>query len=246
MSRSLSLFIFWLAALSATSAALAQTPPPGEYETHNGWGALSISAGKNGVALFQIDTIGANAHVCSLNGKIKGDTGYAEAGEADPQCFITFKAVPGGFSVSAQTPETCREYCGARAGFEGAYLLPPSGCKPDEREARRSFFTAMYRLENYAQAYESLNSFYKQCGDFLNWIEIDKVRNDLAIAQYHLGQNASCLSILKDTLGATQANEEELSASLPPSDFDSYLPVAQATWFNLKLCGKGGAATRLH
>lgn len=249
MSRPFFSFILWVAVIAATPSALAktpstQTPLPGDYETLRGWGSLYITAAQDGALSFQIDAIGANAHVCSLSGKIKGNRGYTGEEGAEAQCVILFEAVPNGLSVSAQTGEACSNFCGVHAGFEGAYLLPPAGCKQTERWERRDSFTETYRLKDYPRAYETLDSLYRQCGEFMNWVEIDHVRNDLAITQYHLGHKEACLDILKDTIGATQTNEKELG--LPPADLGAYLPVAQATWHNLKLCGKGAAKPQKH
>ena len=88
----------------------------------------------------------------------------------------------------------------------------------------------------YAVAVNALNSFLAQCKDHMNWIEIDQVRNDLALAQYRSGRPASCLATLKATLASGFEGEEDLktgnSVHLPPCDFDNYIPVAKATWFN--------------
>jgi len=240
MSFSFPSFILCIAALATASIARAETPAPGEYETPQGWGTLSVRNSQGGALSFEIQSIGANAHMCDLSGKIKGDKGYtdeegAAAGEAP--CVISFRAVPAGYSVSAETGDACRAFCGARAWFEGDYLAPPPGCKPAERAEQRAGFASQYRAKDYHHAYDTLDAFYQRCGKFLNWVEIDKVRNDLAVTQYHLGHKDACLAILRDTIGARETNEQELS--LPPADLDAYLPGAQATWFNLKLCGKG-------
>jgi hypothetical protein len=234
-------FLVYLAALAAAPAALAQSPAPGDYETEGARGSLSITADVKGALQFQIDYIGRNAHVCDLAGKIKDGTGHAEQWDngAEPPCLITFKPVPGGLEVRAKDEAACTDYCGANVWFEGTYYLPPAGCKPKERTDRRDTFTGLYRSKDYVQAYETLNAFYSQCQKFLNWVEIDAVRNDLAITQYHLGHKDECLRILKDTRAAEEASEEQLT--LPPADLDSYLPVAKATWYNLKLCGKVSA-----
>jgi hypothetical protein len=77
----------------------------------------------------------------------------------------------------------------------------------------------------------------------MNWIEIDQVRNDLALAQYHSGEFQQCLTTLNDTLAGTVKDEVELKSGngnvyLPPCDFDNYIGVAKATWFNKALCTK--------
>nr|WP_238691640.1 hypothetical protein [Xanthomonas arboricola] len=33
-----------------------------------------------------------------------------------------------------------------------------------------------------------------------------------------------------------QAELDQNSTMLPPSDWDAYLPIAKSTWFNRKLC----------
>jgi hypothetical protein len=232
-------FMLCIAALAAAPAASDEMPAPGSYETEGARGSLYIRIAKDGSMKFQIDYVGVNAHVCDLAGKIKGGTGYARdpSGHgAETSCLITFRPVPGGLEVIAQDPNACADYCGANVWFEGSYFLPPAGCKPDERRERRSAFTELYNSKEYARAYETLNAYYNQCRRFLNWVEIDKVRNDLAIAQYHLGHKDECLRILKDTIGAERPDVAQLQ--LPPADLEVYLPVAQATWYNLRLCGK--------
>ncbi len=83
----------------------------------------------------------------------------------------------------------------------------------------------------------------------MGWIEIDQVRNDLALAQYHNGEFQQCLATLNTTLAAKVKNEEELKAGnggvyLPPCDLDNYIGVAKATWFNKTLCTKAMSRRR--
>jgi hypothetical protein len=236
MAYSISSIFVLMVVMTTTHSALAQTPPNGEYLTSSG--SLSIRPGKGGSSTFQIDTVGANFHLCSLNGMVKDGMGYVEDEEkSEPQCLILFTIEKGRINVSTQSDSACRRYCGARAMFEGTYLLPPAGCKLSVREVTRKSFLASYRSKDYSHAYDTLNEMYQQCHDFLNRVEIDSVRNDLAIAQFHLGHKEACLDILKDTIGATQTDEDKLSETrMPPGDFYAYLPIAKATWHNLKLC----------
>lgn len=74
-------------------------------------------------------------------------------------------------------------------------------------------------------------------------IEIDQVRNDIALAQYHKGEFSQCLQTLNATLVADVKDEEELKNGnggvyLPPCDFDNYVEVAKSIWFNKALCSK--------
>lgn len=88
-----------------------------------------------------------------------------------------------------------------------------------------------------------------QCEKSMNWIEVDQVRNDLALAQYHNGDLQQCLATLNSTLAAQAKDEEDLKAGngkvyLPPCDFDNYIDVAKSTWFNKALCTKAIAKSR--
>ena len=75
----------------------------------------------------------------------------------------------------------------------------------------------------------------------MSWIELDQARNDLALSQYHSGEFSQCSKTLGTTLAAEFKDEVQLKAGgpriyLPPCDFDNYIAVARATWFNKALC----------
>lgn len=126
--------LVWLVAFGASAAG----PTPGEYGTKQGWGGLQVSD-KGGARHFEILAVGANGHTCSLEGTLQGDK--AEVRDAsDTPCKLAFKPVAGGFSIAALTQDSCRDYCGMRASFEGDYLKLPAGCTHPERRqpARRS------------------------------------------------------------------------------------------------------------
>ena len=78
----------------------------------------------------------------------------------------------------------------------------------------------------------------------MNWIEIDQVRNDLALSQYHNGEYSQCVETLNATIAGKVKDEAELkggnnsSVYLPPCDFDNYINVAISTWFNKAMCVK--------
>lgn len=234
----LHLMAYAMASLFVGNVTAQQQAATGVYEARGGMSTLKIAQGKDGTLLFVMDTTGANGHVCGLDGRLRGLVGLANVGASQAACVIDFKPGKLSLSVSTSTPEACRIFCGVRAWFEGEYFSPPQGCAATERKARRKAFTERYRAGQYQSALETITAFYTQCADFLDWIEIDAVRNDMAVTQWHLGNKAACLAVLKDTRGARQTNEDALGADLPPADLAGYLPVAKATWFNLKQCAK--------
>lgn len=234
--------------IAASASAVAAQPEirTGQYVRDRDSGTLTIRSDEQNKRTFEIESIGGNCHSCSVSGVIRGSIGHADSWAADgsaSKCIISFSADRSKVVVKPTTGEECRAYCGARAGFEGSYVLPPAACTSADRQAQRDSSLALYRSRRYSQAASTLQTLITRCGEFMNWIEIDQVRNDLALSQYHNSEISQCL----ETLNATQAtkfkDEEELKAGgphvyLPPCDFDNYVGVAKATWFNKALCTK--------
>lgn len=226
-------------ALPLGAGAQASAPRPGSYETEGGWGQLTIKSGNRpGTLGFSIEAIGGNAHTCSVGGTLQGDRGVADDETGPEACAIRFTARGDRIEVKPLTPENCRTFCGARASFDGTYLLPPEGCRPAQRKARRAVFLSAYQARRHAEALSTLSAFQRECGALLSWLEVDRVRNDLAVTLHHLGRDDECLAQLKATRGAQWSTEAEVREGLPPSDADAYLSVAKATWTNQRLCGR--------
>ena len=216
-------------------------PAPGEYATKEGWGSLRIS-GQGSTRRFELSSVGANGHSCTLSGTLQGEAAVVSDGGGEP-CRVAFKPSGGGFDLQALTKDSCRDYCGARADFEGEYVRLPAGCPAAARKQRQATFLADYRGKRYADALTTLDALGKECGDFFDWLERDRFANDRAIALLRLGRRKECLAALDTTIAAGSHDEESLldaldkrGTMLPPSDWDSYLPIAKSTWFNRKLC----------
>jgi len=229
-------------ALVAAKLCAAAAPAPGEYETQRSWGSLRIEAAAGGGLRFSIDTIGGNAHTCSLQGKIENGIGKADDSDAASPCLVTFRAEGGAIEVGSSTPEACRMFCGMRAMFEGSYLLPPKGCKPKERAARKEVFSRQYRGHDWAAALATIEKLDADCGRFFDWVDIDRLQNDRAITLHHLGRSSDCQAVLAKTRAAKYADADALRENMAPADFEAYLPVAKATWHNQKLCRDSASA----
>ncbi|MDH4909873.1 hypothetical protein [Xanthomonas euvesicatoria] len=229
--------LVWLAAFGAMAAG----PTPGEYGTKQGWGSLQVSE-KGGARHFEILAVGANGHTCSLEGTLQGDK--AEVRDAsDTPCKLAFKPVAGGFSIAALTQDSCRDYCGMRASFEGDYLKLPAGCTSAASSRRREAYLRDYRGKRYAEALAGMQAFAGECGEFFNWLDRDRFANDRALTLLRLNRPQECLAALDQTMAGRsrdeasfQAEMDKDSTMLPPSDWDAYLPIARSTWFNRKLC----------
>lgn len=219
---------------------------PGKYILDRGSGELSIRSDTQGKITFQIVSIGANCHMCDVSGVILGNIGYADSlteDDNESKCVISFVANRSKVVVHPLKHDECRVFCGARAGFDGIYSIPPKECTESGKQKIHNQFLSLYRSHHYIQAATILQNQLKQCSTFMNWIEIDMVRNDLALAHYHDGEFQQCLTTLNETLAAKVKNEDELKEGidafyLPPCDFDNYIHVAKSTWFNKALCTK--------
>lgn len=239
-----SLFLF--ANADTLKAKVQSKLQPGKYILDRGNGELTIRLGEQGKLIFEIESVGSNCSSCSVSGVVLGTVGYADSlteDDNESKCEISFVANRSEVVVHPLKHEECRTFCGARAGFDGIYSIPPKECTEVGKQKIHNQFLRLYRSRNFVQAEATLQSHLKQCSTFMNWIEIDEVRNDLALAQYHNGEFQQCLVTLNDTLTAKVKDEAELKEGkdgfyLPPCDFDNYIHVAKLTWFNKALCTK--------
>lgn len=222
-------------ALALLGAGLAQaqfsTPAEGEYvTTEAAWGTLEVQASGK----FRIETIGANGHICDLEGVITNGKAKMEKSA----CHLSFKADGQNVNVTTNGSDACRDFCGMRAGFEGLYRKPPALCVSKSVEASRKKFKKEYVARNYSAALAAINPVATQCKQFLHWIDSGWVLNDLALTQLKLGDRAGCIRTLQDLAPDAALSDEEVKGNYPPTDADMYLPVVQATRTNLKLCAK--------
>lgn len=237
----------FLALIASTAfAGTASTDiRPGKYILTDDSGTLVIRKGEGKKQLtFAIDTMGGNCHLCGVSGVISGNKGQADPWADDasePTCSIAFSAKGTAITVTPLTEAACRNHCGARASFDGTYRLPPAACTAAARQKQRDASLRLHKAGRYSDAAQALEGLIHQCGSFMNWIEIDQARNDIAVAQYRKGEFAQCLTTLSYTRVGHVKDEAELASGngpvfLPPCDFDNYIAVARATWFNRSLC----------
>ena len=245
MLRHILSLAFMFAAIASAEAAPREILP-GQYIRDGDSGTLTIQKNEQNRRIFKIESVGGNCHSCGISGEIRGPTGHANswAGDgSDSKCDIAFSAGRSAVDVNPITQDACRAYCGARGSFDGTYRVPSATCTSTGRQAKRDESLRLYRSRRFSEAANKLQTLTEQCRPFMNRIEIDQVRNDLALAQYHNGNFSQCLQTLNATLAADVKDEDELKSGkgntyLPPCDFDNYISVAKSTWFNKALCAK--------
>ncbi len=140
--------------------------------------------------MFEIESVGANCHYMLVSGTIDAGVGRADSWAddgSDSKCRVLFKKQGAEIQVSTSTAEECRAYCGARASFEGSYRSVRAPCSRSDRQKIRNAFLKLYRSRDFASAAAVLEPMLSQCSEFLDMVESDQIRNDLALAQFHGG-----------------------------------------------------------
>lgn len=237
-------FILALVFLASRADSAPLAPKPGTYLRAHESGALTIQRTEEGKLTFELLSIGGNGHICSFSGFIQGSTGTVDD-EPESSCQIslvqdgTTLAV---YPLNKESEDACRERCGMRASFEGNYRIPSALCSKAGQQARRGEFSGHYNAHRYAQAEKLLDDLLARCSDFMHEVEIDRIRNDIALSQFHQGRHSQCLATLSATRAGQVKNQDELG--LPPLDFDIYIATAKSTWFNQALCNKALKAKR--
>lgn len=236
----------WMGVAGAFVAP-ASAVEPGEYfyvEGGHAHGTLVVRGNR-----FTLDTIGGNCHTCSLSGTLKGNAGVSSDG--GETCHISISGGHGTLRLDSGGADACRTACGARAMFDGEYRKPGAACTDHSRAARLTQARAQYAKKDYAAAETGFTQLIGECSMDMDWIEADRVRSDLALTQYHLGENAKCLATLAQTTAlrnhddSGKGNDKDADASfgLPPCDEENYQPTGKAILHNAALC-KAPAAAR--
>jgi hypothetical protein len=226
-----------LAALHFSFAcAQGAGPAPGEYIGTHGSGKLNIAAPAGGGQKFTLQSYGANGHSCDLDGVIHGRQARVDTEKGMAACVIDFTAKGADLDVVSKTDDACRFFCGARAAFDGAYLQPPPGCKTVEMKKTRAAFKQAYDKKDYAQARATLAPLLGTCKTILDDFDESRIRNDLAVALYHQGDLAECRKVLEPLRELAAMNDKKIDEGYPPSDADTYKPIARAARTNLRLC----------
>ena len=231
MKRSVWTLALWLAA----AGALAQ-PAAGDYVSGGGWSTLRIQKGGK----FNIDALGVNGHTCELEGTLKGREGRTAD---EPVCRIEFtqRGDHWNLGVAERDMEACRNYCGARASFDGEYWAQLPACNGKGLDAVKASFIRQYQAKQFDAAASTLETLFAQCGKRIFQPVEQNLRNDLALAYHHAGKDAECRRVLQPI--ADWYVPEPTAVTFAPADEDWGLPLVKKTRFNWKLCG-GGAITR--
>lgn len=214
--------------------------PAGEYQSDGGWGQLIMQAGRQGQQAFELQSLGANGHSCTLSGLVR--QGKAVLLDGDSRCVVSFQATGKAIRVSADGSDACRGYCGMRAGFDGIYSRPAAGCDNASLRKTRNAFKKLYDQKKYAEAERILAPVLQNCKRTLFWLEDGSIRNDLALTQAKLGKGAACYSTLRPLTNDAAKTDKAVCDSdgryLPPVDCTSYLSVVKAARTNLKWCAR--------
>jgi hypothetical protein len=209
---------------------------PGQYVAEGGMGQLALNPLAGGALAFQMDTVGGNGHTCSLEGELRQGLARLEGSDDKTPCRIRMRSTTEGVEVKDLTPGACSGYCGMRASFEGLYLLPAPHCSEKAVNRTRKRFKQQYDARQHAMARDTLAPLLSDCARVLGWPELGRIRNDMAVTLYHLGDLAGCRAVLDPLAEDARSTDADIRRDWPPTDADIFLPIARATRTNLKLC----------
>lgn len=205
----------------------AQKPPVGSYVYQGGGGELRIESSGG----FLIDTVGANAHTCNLEGTLSGERGLI----ADSACVLTISRQGRDIQVADNDHSDCRAYCGVRAGFTGTYFSSSPACTAKRIAANRKRFKLAYDKKAFSSAVQILSPILVECADVLHHFDNAFMRNDLALAQLRSGDAVACLKTLQPVMHFGFSDAEE-NINREPIYAETYIELARATRTNLRLC----------
>lgn len=130
----------------------------------------------------------------------------------------------------------CTGYCGLNATFEGLFLRLAPACTGKAVAATRRRFKAQYDARRFGEARATLGPLLESCGRLFDRQDEARLRNDLAVTLYHLGEREACRRTLAPLAVDAALTDAQLRERLPPADADAALSVVRAARTNLKLC----------
>lgn len=182
---------------------------------------------------FTIHTFGESRHICHLSGALHWSDAGATASDGD--CHISVSRSKDALNLrSSGTAEACSSLCGVHTRFDGEYRRQPIACMDRQRIARIEQSHKQYAAKSYDAALATLSAVLNECDIFMDWIERDKTKNDLARIAYLRGDSAQCVAELSDTFAVHARKGRDVLS--PPSDTESYQSIGDAILHNLALC----------
>ncbi|SON82694.1 conserved hypothetical protein [Xanthomonas phaseoli pv. phaseoli] len=229
-------------ATPAHTTSAPQLPSPGHYATERGWGQLTIAPEAQDTASFSLETLNADAS-CSFNGKLRGTQAAVYDGDRPGACTLEIAKTGAGAAIrgASGSENACREYCGGNGSFEGDYLPLAATCEPTAMQRTRKAFQSLYDQKDYVKAETTLAPLYRSCLATSSFSDEGAIRNDYAITQHRLGDDARCLEALAPYRDDARRSDEAITDGMSPAIVDDYLGVIHAARTNLKLCGDGAA-----
>lgn len=248
---SLGALVPWAGYASADPPTASPAIQPGEYVYQEGGGGTLRIQAANGKLTFAIYTLGSNAHVCELTGKVAGLEGRTDTSDFFPTCVVRLTPLGSAVTIDAQTFDACHAYCGANGFFEGKYIRPLPECAVAAVSATRATFKRLYDAKKFKEARATLEPLLR-CEDVVDHFSCAWIRNDMAVTRHALNDDVGCREVLeplryladgddpndpKDAAWLTRGRTPRLFAGYEAYK-EAVMRLARATRFNLQLCHK--------
>lgn len=236
------IFVIILSYLTLSFSAMAELKPfqEGEYLTSGGWGSMTISSDHDNKQFFEISTLNANGHSCTLSGEII-DRKAVLPGDKSNCEIIFYKKHPGiEVVVDEDVWSECRSYCGARAYFWSTYRSVSDQCTTDAMNKAFDSFIELKNQKRYAEAESLLTPILENCKETIHEYRDGQYRNQLAEVQGLLGKKQACLDTLQPWTELSKKTDDQVchneTYSLAPFDCDETLFIIKDTREKLNFC----------
>ena len=209
---------------------------PGLYYNESGSATLGIYHSATPAALFfTLNSKNENGHECNVGGQIVNNKAITEE-----KCVIQFIKTQDNISVTApdEFGDACRNHCGAgNTTFSDDFLIAAPYCSSADHI--QDEFSRNYKLAQYPKARDLLRVLLSKCERFMGWRTDASTRNDLAITEFRLKDNAACLKTLEPLKSDFIDDHDisEMSFRYPLMDEDLVQAMIKTTRFNWKKCG---------
>lgn len=225
--------------LAAARCAVAAEPPysPGEYVL-TGCCVTTLGTPTASGQAFTTRAQGPNGHSCQLSGTVVSRRALLKSEFSPESCELELGEIPGGFALKVTAgKDSCRQYCGARAWFEGEYRRPPAACGPTAMRKTRTAFKQAYQAKRYDTARGLIEPLLAECESWTVWDQRAWIRNDTALAELRAGAPAQCLETLKGFADEIDLSDREIvDRYRSPSDIDTAQRLMKAARTNRALC----------
>jgi hypothetical protein len=219
--------------------AFAIDIPVGNYqEVGNPEASVTVSK-SNGNTLIKGNIVTYKFNICEFEGTIKDGSDVLEFPPADGTCDLRVTRTKDGFNMESIEKADCTRFeCGNT--IDPSFVAVKEQCFEKRVSKKRTEFKKLFDKKKFAEAKSILEPIVQECDGFVGLDEFRWIANDLALAQFHIGDAKGCLKTLEPMQNLVDqlhsGSPEAGNGFAPKSVAKSRLRLFKAIETNMKLC----------